>query len=463
MSACPVCGKPVDQLRAPAAKIRDGKIVAYCSKDCASLAETKPTAVPPAASPAVSSQLAQEKLGRRTPGSGVASMPKPVRDLDSGPVIEIVREPESAPVAALSAAAPARAKTAPVVRKDETDGAIEIADTGHVDDYVDLDPPRRRGVWIVVLVFLILGGAAVAAWQLGYVGPQHADRARAAVTPQAKVTTAPTTAPKHDEPSPRVALDRAHTLLTNQLHSDSGRVQRVAAAALARTGDSDARAALVTLLGKETSDIGKLELAYALARAGDSKGADMLVAALAIPRRDVRAEAARRLAMLGDKRATAPLDDFFAISQFRLGAAEQLALLADPQALDMLDKLRKDATASNDDRARAAIALGLAGRTGVADVLHGLLTDARENSFAAAALATLHDEAARPVLVKQLTIPSLRVGAARALRRLDPKLDATPLLAPLLATLASGKDTEQVQAAEAIMLLAGPASWSARE
>jgi HEAT repeat protein len=460
MSACPVCGKPVDQLRAPAAKIRDGKIVAYCSKECATLAETKPTAVPAVVSP----QLAQEKLGRRTPGGGVSSMPKPVRDLDSGPVIEIVREPASAPVAAQpTVASPMRAKTAPVVRKDQTDGAIEIADTGHVDDYVDLDPPRRRGMWVVVVLVLILGGAAVAAWQLGYIGPQHAERARATVTPQAKVTTAPTTAPKHDEPSPRVALDRAHTLLTNQLRSDSSRVQRVAAAALARTGDSDARTALVALLGKETSDIGKLELEYALARGGDSKGADMLVAALAIPRRDVRAEAARRLAMLGDKRATAPLDDFFAISQFRLGAAEQLALLADPQALDMLDKLHKDATASNDDRARAAVALGLAGHTDVAEALRGLLTDARENSFAAAALATLHDEAARPVLVKQLTIPSLRVGAARALRRLDPKLDPTPLLAPLLATLASGKDTEQVQAAEAIMLLAGPAQWSALE
>src|SRR5580693_296189 len=118
MSACPVCGKPVDQLRAPAAKIRDGKIVAYCSKECATLAETKPTAVPAVVSP----QLAQEKLGRRTPGGGVSSMPKPIRDLDSGPVIEIVREPASAPVAAQpAAAAPVRAKTAPVVRKDETD------------------------------------------------------------------------------------------------------------------------------------------------------------------------------------------------------------------------------------------------------------------------------------------------------------------------------------------------------
>jgi hypothetical protein len=75
--------------------------------------------------------------------------------------------------------------------------------------------------------------------------------------------------------------------------------------------------------------------------------------------------------------------------------------------------------------------------------------------MAASALAGLHDAAARPVLVKDLSIPSLRVDAARALRRLDPSLDPSPLLPSLLSALASGKDTDEVSAAEAILLLTG--------
>ena len=48
-------------------------------------------------------------------------------------------------------------------------------------------------------------------------------------------------------------------------------------------------------------------------------------------------------------------------------------------------------------------------------------------------------------------------------RRLDPQLDPGPLLPPLLATLTSAKDTEQVEAAHAILLLAGPLTWTERE
>ena len=35
MMPCPICGKPVDPLRAPAVSVRDGKVVPYCSKECA--------------------------------------------------------------------------------------------------------------------------------------------------------------------------------------------------------------------------------------------------------------------------------------------------------------------------------------------------------------------------------------------------------------------------------------------
>jgi len=93
--------------------------------------------------------------------------------------------------------------------------------------------------------------------------------------------------------------------------------------------------------------------------------------------------------------------------------------------------------------------------------LEKLLPDA----FAAAALADLHDQnkQVRALLEQQLARPTRRADAARSLRRLDPGLDPRPLLAPLLATLASAKDTEQVEAAEAILLLAGPTTWAEHE
>jgi len=129
----------------------------------------------------------------------------------------------------------------------------------------------------------------------------------------------------------------------------------------------------------------------------------------------------------------------------------------------VLDEVRADDKAVPDEKNRATIALGHAGRTDVAPALRELLADRRQNAFAAIALANLHDEAARPVLVEQLTIPSLRVQAARALRRLAPDADQMALVPALVAALDSNKDTEQVQIAEAILLLAGPPTWSERE
>jgi hypothetical protein len=65
------------------------------------------------------------------------------------------------------------------------------------------------------------------------------------------------------------------------------------------------------------------------------------------------------------------------------------------------------------------------------------------------------------VLERQLGSPPLRVLAARALRRLDPALDPRPLLPPLLDVVRAGRDIDQIPAAEAILLLAGPPAWSA--
>ncbi len=458
MSACPVCGKTVDALRAPAAKIRDGKIVAYCSKECATAADTQPVAKP---APEPAKPVAAPKPAKRTPATGV---PKTARDLDSGPVIEILHEPASGVVT--SAGDARKASAAPSASSSITDGAIEIADTGHVDDYVDIERPSRHTGRIVFLLFLlVLAGGAFAAYRLGYFDRYLATARGETPAPPAHAIEPPH--PVEPPPPPPVtpdeAVGKARELLHKQIASAPPRVQRVAAEALARTGDPDAIAWLAAALGKDDSELAKLEIAYALARGGDKRGAPVLVAALGSPRRDVKLEAGRHLALLGDKREAAVLGEYLEVSQNRLQVAAMLAYIGEPRALDALDKIRKDDKASADERARATIALGFAGRADVADALHGLLSDTHQNAYAAAALAALHDPAARPVLVAQIAMPTLRVPAARALRRLEPELDAAPLLPGLLDGLASAKDTEQVEAAEAILLVAGPAAWSEHE
>ncbi|NVB82684.1 MAG: hypothetical protein HOV81_30180 [Kofleriaceae bacterium] len=461
MIPCPNCGKPVDPLRAPAVSVRDGKVVGFCSRECKAAAEAQPAKLVPTKivrAPAGADVPAKGKA--RTPASG-AAIPASSADLDSGPVIEILHEPATGVVT--SAADARKTKANPSSLRAETDGAIEIADTGHIDDYVALDEPRRGRTMLIALILVALvGGGVAAAYSLGYFGRDKA----AATTPPPAPVKPPVAAPPPDAQvlvEPSAALERAEAVLRQQMKSESPRVQRVAAMALSRTGDPAAIQMLVAALKEETSDLAKLDIAYALARGGDKRGAEALDAAIAGGKRDPRLEAGRRFAALGDKRAIHVLENYLPVTQLRLGIAEQMAFLAEPRAVKVLDGVRADEKAVPDERARATIALGHAGRTDVAPALRELLTDDRQNSFAAQALAGLHDEAARPVLVEQLNIPSLRVKSARGLRRLAPDKDVRELFPPLLHALDSYKDTEQVQVAEALLLLAGPEKWSERE
>jgi HEAT repeat protein/YHS domain-containing protein len=459
MMSCPTCGKPVDPLRAPAVKVTEGKVVPFCSKECAAAADTQPVRMQPTKVVRMPSHAEGRKAAEalRTPASGV---PAARAGADSGPVIEILHEPASGVV---TSAADARSGRASTNARAETDGAIQIADTGHIDDFVSYDAPRRgRLLLVVLLVLLVIGGGAATAYYLGYFD-QYLHRDSVAAAPKDSPKAEPVIVDAAPPITPDLALDRARVVLQTQMKSDSPRVQRVAASALARTGDKPALDLLAAALAKETSDIAKLEIGYALARGGDRRGTDVLMAGVGAGKRDPRLEAGRRLALLGDKRAINVLESFLKYEQFRLGIAEQLAYFAEPRALKVLDEVRADDKAAPDEKARATIALGHAGRAEVAPALRELLTDDRNNAFAAVALAGLHDEAARPVLIKQLTIPSLRVQAARALRRLSPSADVRELLPPLLAALDSNKDTEQVQIAEAILLLAGPPAWSEKE
>lgn len=468
---CPICGKAVDPLRSRSVAVREGKIVAYCSPECLAIAQAE------------SSRPVSVKI--RTPASGIAVMIP--TSPDSGPIIEIIHEgsvptklPDAAPKRAGSTGGHSRLDGAPPAvaaakRQAELAAAADADDDDEIngEDAPEAPEPRKLPVAVIVIAVIVLaGGVAIALKLLSHGGTANAASMVPAATvhataaPVARVTTptaaaAVPAAASAELAKPAAALERARGVLRDQLANGSPRVQRLAAAALARTGDAPALAALAAALHDETNDIARLDVAYALARGGDARGTQALVAAL-VPsqRRDVRAEAANQLARLGDARATPVLADYLDVSQLRVGAAEHLAYLAEPRALKALAALRADDKATADDRARAVIALGVAGNVEVTPQLRALLADPRFNQFAASALAGLHDPAARPVLVDHLAIPSLRTDAARALRRLEPELDAAPLLPPLVTALASAKDTDGVQAAEAVLLLTGPATWS---
>ncbi len=562
-TTCPACQKTVDSLRSRFVGVRDGKVVAYCSAECVAqgAATAGPghvparTATPAAGVPArIATPAAGVSTATRATTDVSAGPPRPVTpppgvpvSLDSGPVIEILREPASAAVTkpasskatgkstasgkstATKSAATAepsgpRAKhpdeipiaafwtadkeksgglRAPVelgaaVRPADAavDGAgthrARDAPTPRADSEADAAPVRRSRLPLVLLILVLLGAGGYAIYHVT-AGARSTQRTELAPPPPAPVAAAPPPAPPAIDPAD--AVDEARTVLRGATVATTPRVSRLAASALARTGDAAALALLAGQLGLappagsaaagsaaagsatgsgsaagssgavvvETSDIAQLDLAYSLARGGDPRGLQFLATALGSRRAELRDEAARLLALLGDRRAIPHLTNVLAVSQRRLGAAEHLAHLAEPRAVKALEQLRADPRASADDKTRATIALGVAGHAEVAPALREMLGDAHFNAFAAAALAALKDPAARPVLERQLDSSVLRVRAARALRRLDPALDARPLLAGLLALARTGRDTDQVQAAEAILLLCGPPAWSTYE
>lgn len=487
MNTCPTCGKSVDALRARFVSVRDGRVIAFCSAECKAAAETRPIALAaPAPMPAPKPEPKPEPKAEAKPEPKPEPKPdKKAKKVDTRPTPKV--EPE---VAAAPEAVPAKPKT-----PDEGSTKLKrppIADDGKstpiagfkLQDFSTYAPeagerpaaapepepepepaPPRGKLGLAIVVLLVLGGAGVLAYKLLAGGRSNA----ATLDSRAPVAAAIDAAPAIDAPpaiTAAAALDRA----TSTLHGKLGGTPKIAlaaAAALARTGDKDALATLAKLLPAQQSDIAKLVIAYQLARGGDEHGRALLVADLGVDSRERRLEAGRWLARLGDARATAALLNYMEYAQFRMNIAVLLAETKDPKALKALDDLVKDPKATDDDRARATIALAVGGRAELQPKVQALLADNRFNTEAALALAKLHDAAARPVLEKQLGVSALRVGAARALRLLDPDLPTSPnaaaLLAPLVAELASEKDVEQVVAAEALLLLAGPAAWSERE
>src|SRR5690606_33841615 len=91
----------------------------------------------------------------------------------------------------------------------------------------------------------------------------------------------------------------ARAELTRLLGSPSPRIRRLAAAALARTGDAAALDGLSRDLATEQSALAQIQIAYALARAGRAEGREHLLEGVSHKRRDVRIDAAGALVELG--------------------------------------------------------------------------------------------------------------------------------------------------------------------
>jgi HEAT repeat protein len=278
----------------------------------------------------------------------------------------------------------------------------------------------------------------------------------------APAPTPPTPAPT--QPAPAAAapkldaatlLSQALTQLRTYLGDPSPRLRLMAALALARTADTAALAELEKDLADDPSVIRRLDVAYALARAGHTKGTDILVAGLSADRRDVRLQAARWLAALKDDRAKPRLREAMSISFLRLSAAETLATLHDAEALKVL----ADALAGTDpeSRMRAAAALARAGDHTGEKLLLELIAHPRVELGAAEALSHLGRTEAIPALTQALRHTALRVDAALALRRLaaHPSPDD---LAPLADVLAQGDERARTTAAEALIILCDPST-----
>ena len=442
--------------------MRAGKVVAYCSPECARAAETKPTVVPrPAA--ATDDDASSKPAGGAAQPAPAAAQPAPAAAQPAPAAAAPAASPRSA--APATAAASTRSKASTPATSSATSSAGATGDHPTVDRDPPRDRPGRARGLLVLAVVVVLGGAgAFLAYRFLIANRDvAASTPRPATPPVAPEVAPPTPAPERPPAVPAVtaaeAVAEARRVLADKLASGTPRVQRVAAAALARTGDPAAIEVLAAALAKETVDVTRLDLAYALARAGDKRGRRRARrgAALAAARRHGSRPAVARCCS-AIARAVPVLGQFLEVAQLRLGAAEQLARLAEPRARSRCStQIRADAEGSSpDDKARATIALGVAGRTDVVPELRALLADARFNAFAAAALAASArcggaaraGRAARdPVAARRRRALAAPARARRSIRRRTCRRCSR--------RSPSDKDTEQVHVAEAILLLAG--------
>lgn len=159
MSPCPVCSQPVDPLRSRAVAVRDGKVIAYCSKECLAVAQkdggvtgaiaAKPPSPAVVATPSTGVPV---RIGTAASGAVVtpsAGIPRPIAIVpttaETGPLIEI-------------------ASTAPA-KRDDTIGTWAIGDDTAIRKYGErwtaeheaLPPGKKSRARLVILLLLLLG------------------------------------------------------------------------------------------------------------------------------------------------------------------------------------------------------------------------------------------------------------------------------------------------------------------
>ncbi|MDQ3340026.1 MAG: hypothetical protein M4D80_33115 [Myxococcota bacterium] len=512
MTSCPVCNKPVDPIRSRFVAVRNGKVTPYCSPECRDSQSSQPVKVPTEA------LITQPK----TPISGT---PKLAADLDSGPVIEILHEPASGVVTSakderstqptgkiakeelveVKATKPRADASKSSGGKDSAAVAGELTESKRARtrpsgkhltrersdsteakagwDWLDEEPAderrarpgtitesERRARWpfVVLLMLAAAGGGAFLVHK--YVvnkAPATTPASGADVGVASGVVAIDAAAELEPDASPltkEAAVREARKVLLDAIQNGTDRVQRLAAAPLGRTGDPAAVGALQKAVKQEKIAAARIKLAYALARAGDKAGREALVAALALPDRSDKLDAATHLARLGDARAKPLLQSLLGVAQHKLRAAEELARFQDPEALKLLEQIRSDEKSSIDERATATIALYRAGNAKLVDDVKKLLEEKSWRVPAAYALAEIaKDPSVKPDLVELATRGvGVKVRAAYALGKLLG--DQTDELVPaLLQALASQKDQEQFYAAEAILILAGEPRWAEYE
>lgn len=437
-NVCPTCKAPIDPARAPVARVRGDRVVTFCSVACADAAR--------AATPQPARQ--------------------PDRPADAG-------APGAGHKVGHKASQKAGHKADQTAGETETQAAAQTTH-GYEAPQAPAAPGNRKRRIIALSSAILVGG--MVATIINAVSPSAPSDVSAAssvtssaapgavASGAAPAETHPDTAPQGTEPPPPAPLDpktlhdRALAMLHQLMESPSPRVQRLGATPLARTGDAAALAHLTALMKAESSDLGRIELAYALARSGDESGRKLLVEALENDRRDVRLYAARHLVQLRDDAGTRVLRRMLSLRNHRIEAAGLLARMGDQQGFEALREELADEDTSSEQKMRLAVALGRAGDESVKPQLLEILQneEARTQHVGAAeALAALRDRAAVPALVHQLDVHALRVGAALALRRLGERGD-TVALDGLAAALETGPEDARASAAEAILLLVGP-------
>lgn len=429
-STCPACNAPIDPARAPVARVRGGRVVTFCSQRCADAPETalRAQAAPADAQPAVS----RDRPGA-APGEAAATGAAEGDRYDRAE-----RRPRGGGkrrVIALSSAILVGGMVITIINAVSPSTPVDVRAASN-------GSPERQPATTA-----LAGGAAPGA-TAGVAG-QAASRTGEAPGAGASGDAG---ASEQADVDP---YDQALRTLIALMKSPSARVRRIAAMALSRLGTNEVPEAidvLARLLDEEASELGRIEIAYALARAGDRRGRQMLVAALKDERRDIRLDAARCLVQLGDDAGNSMLEHMLDLSTHRLGVASLLARRGNPEGMAALREVLADEESTNELTMRAVVALGRAGDASVRDRLVEILEDGRYHVGAADALAALGDRAAVPALIHQLGLPSLRVRAALGLRRLG---EAVPL-DELDAALVQGNEAARVSAAEAILLLAGP-------